>query len=173
MTEKRAEMILPKTSRERMSIFILTCMLFFTFSGPTAANSEANNPMDIVLLNEKGEKVRLGQMAASEPLLLYFWATWCQPCRKTQPKVSAFAEKYEGRVKVVGINVGGVDSLEDVRKYRSRYKINYPQLLDRYDEAVKSYSIYVIPTIILLDRTGEVRHRGNKLPENLEELLPK
>ena len=126
--------------------------------------------MDLFLLNDTGEKVRLGQMAEGKPLLLYFWATWCRPCRSTRPKVSSFAQKYKDQVKVLGINLGGLDSLENVRKYRSRYKITYPLLLDRNNGVAKAYSVSAIPTVILLDSTGEIRYRDNDPPANLENL---
>ena len=126
--------------------------------------------MDLVLLNDTGENVRLGQMADGKPLLLYFWATWCRPCRKTRPKVSSFAQEYKDQVKVLGINLGGLDSLENIRKYRSRYKIIYPLLLDRHNNVAKAYSVSAIPAVILLDSTGEIRYRGINPPANLEKL---
>jgi len=173
MTEKGVEMIRRKSLWEKLSPAIFICTMCVTFYLPLAASCQAGNPMHIVLLNDTGEKVRLGQMATGKPLLLYFWATWCRPCRHARPKVSDFAQKYEDRVKVLGINLGGLDSLEEVRKYRSRHKITYPLLLDRDNEVAEAYSVYTIPTVILLDSNGEIRHRGDNPPANLEGLLSK
>jgi len=39
------------------------------------------------------------------PVLVDFWAAWCAPCRMLAPAVEAVAEKYEGRAKVVKLNV--------------------------------------------------------------------
>ena len=39
------------------------------------------------------------------PVLVDFWAAWCAPCRMLAPAVEAIAEKYEGRAKVVKLNV--------------------------------------------------------------------
>lgn len=39
------------------------------------------------------------------PVLVDFWAAWCAPCRMLAPVVEAIAEKYNGRAKIVKLNV--------------------------------------------------------------------
>jgi thioredoxin 1 len=42
---------------------------------------------------------------SSVPVLVDFWAPWCAPCRMLAPVVDAIAEKYEGKAKIVKLNV--------------------------------------------------------------------
>jgi thioredoxin 1 len=42
---------------------------------------------------------------SSVPVLVDFWAAWCAPCRMLAPVVDAIAEAYDGKAKVVKLNV--------------------------------------------------------------------
>ena len=76
-------------------------------------------------------------LGSDQPVLVDFWAAWCGPCRMLAPTVEAVAEKYQGKAKVVKLNV---------------------------DENVNSpakYGIRGIPTLILFKGGQEVdRHVG-------------
>lgn len=43
--------------------------------------------------------------AADKPVLVYFWADWCGPCRLVSPSINAIAETYGDRLKVVKLEV--------------------------------------------------------------------
>lgn len=68
------------------------------------------------------------------PVLVDFWAEWCQPCRMLAPTIDQLADEYEGRVKVGKVDT---DSNRDV--------------------SVK-YGISAIPTVILF-KGGEVQKK--------------
>lgn len=171
MRDKDVFMVWRAIFEKRLPLIGLICVVLISLFLPHVANPKSDNALDLIFLDTQGNEVRLRELAENKPLLLYFWATWCKPCRKTQPKVSALAKKYKDQIKVVGINVGGLDSGRDIEKYSSRKKITYTMLLDRADQAVNTYSIYAIPTIILLDESGKILFRSTNVPKNLDKFL--
>ena len=44
-------------------------------------------------------------LKSDRPVLVDFWAIWCQPCRALAPTIEAVAEKYAGNATVVKLNV--------------------------------------------------------------------
>ena len=88
------------------------------------------------------------------PILVDFWAEWCQPCKMISPIVEEIAEKYAGRIKVFKLNVDknaqiptkynvrGIPSLLIFRKgetvNRKVGALNKSQLTDFLDENLQS-----------------------------------
>ena len=44
-------------------------------------------------------------LQSNEPVLVDFWATWCGPCKAIAPLLDEAATTYDGRLKIVKINV--------------------------------------------------------------------
>jgi thioredoxin 1 len=44
-------------------------------------------------------------LKSDQPVLVDFWAEWCHPCKMLAPAVEQVAEKYQGKTKVVKLNV--------------------------------------------------------------------
>ena len=54
-------------------------------------------------------------LQSNEPVLVDFWAAWCAPCRMLAPTIDEIANEYEGRAKVMKLNVD--DNTETSSKY--------------------------------------------------------
>ena len=95
-------------------------------------------------------------------VLLNIWATWCGPCRFEIPELGKLHAKYASRgFKVIGVSVdeGGAG---DVKQFVADQKIVYPIALDPEGKLATLLKTTVIPTSIVVDRTGNVvwKHFG-------------
>lgn len=57
-------------------------------------------------------------LQSDKPVLVDFWAEWCAPCRALSPTVDAVAQDYQGKAKVVKLNVD--DSPQVAQRYGIR-----------------------------------------------------
>jgi thioredoxin 1 len=82
------------------------------------------------------------------PVLVDFWAVWCAPCRMLAPVVDAIAEKYEGKAKIVKLNV------------------------DENALTSGKYNIKGIPTLLLF-KNGEVKEQivGNTTKDTISKMI--
>lgn len=158
-----------KRGRRAAGLLFLPAAVVSILLAPAPAGS--SRVKDLALRNLEGEKVLLGEFISQGPVLLYFWATWCAPCRKMQAEISTLAKKHQNRLQVVGVNVGGLDSAKDIRRYARRYRIAFPLLLDANNETVKAFRVFAIPAFVLLDSGGQIRFQGSIPPADLESML--
>jgi thiol-disulfide isomerase/thioredoxin len=62
-----------------------------------------------------------------KPLLVTFWATWCEPCRDEYPMLNGLAKQYAPQgLKVVGIDLDQDGDLILMRRFLARYKPIFP-----------------------------------------------
>lgn len=113
---------------------------------------------DFTLATLDGGSFRMSDQRG-KVLVVNFWATWCAPCRIEIPDlIEMQSEMGSDGVQVVGISLDhdGPDAVQD---FADEVAFNYPILLDEGEVAAQFGGVYALPTTIIVDRDGMVRHR--------------
>lgn len=105
--------------------------------------------------------------AAGRSRLLFFWATWCAPCKASLPEVLAFAKARN--VEVVAITD---EAPETLTAFFASYAEPFPETVatDPLRATFQAYAVSGTPTFVMIDRQDLVRyyHSGYSAEKGLE-----
>ncbi len=99
-------------------------------------------------VTDRDFKTEVLEASKTQPVLVDFWAEWCRPCHMIAPAVEAIASQFQGRLKVVKLNV------------------------DENNQSAGEYNIRGIPTLLLF-KNGQVADQlvGAVPKEQIERLV--
>ena len=93
-------------------------------------------------------------------VLIDFWATWCQPCKKEMPGYQKLADRYRPiGFAVIGFKFDTMMDTEDPATFAKKLGIHYPLVVAAEDLKQKFGGIEGLPTTLLYDRQGILRQK--------------
>jgi len=140
---------------------------------PAAAPAIGAQAADFELKLLDGKSVRLEQLRG-KPVVINFFASWCDPCRDEMPLINEIATGGDkGGYQVIGIAVE--DTRAAVMQFSKEAKLTFPIGLDLNSTVKRAYRIFGPPATFFIDAQGTVRDivLGPMTPERAREALKK
>jgi thiol-disulfide isomerase/thioredoxin len=119
----------------------------------------------------EGKPVDLGQYIGKQPVLLEFWATWCELCEELLPRVRAAQAAYASKVEFIGVNVTVNQTRDRVRRYVDSHQPGFRTLYDDQGTSIRAYKVPTTSYVVVIDRAGKVAYTGTGGTQDLEGVL--
>jgi peroxiredoxin len=137
---------------------LLVAIFAFPLAGCSTASREAAevgaSAPEFTLPTREGTELSLSQLRG-KPVLLNFWATWCQPCREEMPYIQAVYEEVGEDLFILAVNIQ--ETKPSVEEFLQQGGFTFPVALDHQGDVARNYGIRFIPTTFLIDREGIIR----------------
>lgn len=107
-----------------------------------------------------GRTVDLSQYIGKQPVMLEFWATWCENCKQLEPQLLSLVKQYGSRVAFIDVAVSVNQSPARVRLYAAKYHYQHHVFYDTDGKAVTAYDVPATSYVVVIDRAGKVVYTG-------------
>jgi cytochrome c biogenesis protein CcmG/thiol:disulfide interchange protein DsbE len=106
-------------------------------------------------------------------VLVNFWASWCEPCRKEMPAMETYYLKHKDEgLRILAISMD--DPEDDAKVYQIMKNFTYPAAFQRDADYSGYRRIWRMPMTFIIDRQGILRKDGGVGPPSIDlDLLEK
>ncbi|WP_298820406.1 J domain-containing protein [Chloroflexus sp.] len=133
-----------------------------TLSGQ--AMGEINRPAPNFSAQElRGGTIELAQYRG-KVVLINFWGTWCEPCKRELPALQQAYEQFSDQgLMIIGVNLTDDEqmqgqTIEDVAAFLAQYGVTYPIALDLDGKITEAYRVFPLPTSFFITTDGQIRY---------------
>ncbi|NBO54464.1 MAG: TlpA family protein disulfide reductase, partial [Actinobacteria bacterium] len=120
---------------------------------PTNAANEGTPLPTVDLFSANGDTVSTADLY-TKPVVVNFWFSTCEPCRREMPVLQEAHKEWEGKVDFIGVNPQ--DNPEAAEKFAAKYGVDYQLLLDRNGVLVSEIGVSTFPTTLFVNTAGNV-----------------
>ncbi|MBE3589347.1 MAG: redoxin domain-containing protein [Firmicutes bacterium] len=137
------------------AVLLVTAFAVFAYGQAQESRAAVGRPApEWTLPAMDGGRLSLAALRG-RPVVLNFFASWCDVCAVEAPALQAFARRYGDRVSVVGIDWR--EPWSAVRPFVQRFGDAYPVVRDADGAVARAYRLTGVPETWVLDESGTAR----------------
>jgi cytochrome c biogenesis protein CcmG/thiol:disulfide interchange protein DsbE len=125
-------------------------------TGGGAASGPPAPAFTLTSLTSPGRQVALSQYAG-KPVIVNFWASWCDPCQKETPLLATWYKQQHGKVALLGLDEN--DTMAKALKFTQAKGVSYPVGFDPNTIAASAYDVVALPQTFFLNARHQIVDR--------------
>ncbi|MDO6459454.1 TlpA disulfide reductase family protein [Granulosicoccaceae sp. 1_MG-2023] len=116
-------------------------------------------PLPPLALRDMDGKLWQADDLRGRPVIINFWATWCEPCRAEMPAMEKAWEKLQGEdVLLLAVNFSEPEAT--VAAFQEDFPMSFPVLLDEQGETAGNWPLRGLPVTFVADAEGRLVYQA-------------
>ena len=131
--------------------------------------------LDLPFLVENGDKISINEIEFNDKLIVNFWASGCEPCKKEIPELNNFNKGLnKNNTRLIGV---AIDEMNEVLSFTKEIPLTYTNLTDEQNGFLLSRYFGnekgVLPFTVLVDKNFQVLHKffGEITEKDLQKVI--
>lgn len=168
------------------SVLVAGCAGGGGASGGTTPGGEATEgkaAAELSVTPVTGEGPKSLAEAKGKVVIVDFWATYCDPCRKSFPKYQEMVDQFGGDLAVIAVSVDDPSDVQEdkLKDFAKETGVKFSVVWDKDHKTAGLYNPPKMPTSFIIDKDGNIVHRHagyesgeeDKIAEEVKALLGK
>ncbi len=135
-----------------VAVFIAAIIAVTLATSTSPAATPPSHPVaagfTLPALGQTGQQVSLSQYQG-KPVVVNFWASWCEPCQKETPLLASWYKQQHGHVVLLGLDEN--DTTADAMKFAQAKGVSYPIGFDPQVKVALAYNVDGLPQTFFLN----------------------
>lgn len=135
-------------------------------------------PVHLNLQDRYGPAYGFVSSTFGQPVIINFWAEWCEPCRVEAPLLQEVWEQYGDELTVIGIHTLDRGRHAAGRAFINEFGLTFPNVIDDDSRVGRSYGLFGVPETFFIGADGKLVEKfagildHDVLDRNIRRILP-
>lgn len=123
--------------------------------------SESQEHQNLIVQSLDGDEVSLEALIQKGPVLVNFWALWCEPCKVEMKQLQSIYDRYKEKgFSILSINQDNQKSVSKVSSYITSMGYSFIVSTDPQGEIAQQFNVQSFPTSLLFEKNGTVVYKA-------------